>query len=117
MGLKKQHSSILVQLCSSHSFLYQHLHQIGKVDSPVCLVCKRDKETPFHYLLRCPVHRAARVRLQGEVGYCKMSMAGLLNEEKSLAPLFQYINNMRHFHYIFGVFPAVQEEDKEKEGE
>ncbi|KIK50223.1 hypothetical protein GYMLUDRAFT_183068 [Collybiopsis luxurians FD-317 M1] len=105
---------MLVQLHSGHNFLYQHLHCISKVNSPICPACKKDMKTPFHYLLQCPVHRTVRARLQKEVRYHKMSMAGLLNEAESLAPLFQFINDTGRFCHIFGVFPEVDEDNKDR---
>ncbi|KAJ3740269.1 hypothetical protein DFH05DRAFT_1376130, partial [Lentinula detonsa] len=38
-GLKKSHTSILVQLRTGHNFLYRHLHRIGKTASPLCPCC------------------------------------------------------------------------------
>ncbi|KAE9387481.1 hypothetical protein BT96DRAFT_1079931, partial [Gymnopus androsaceus JB14] len=61
-GLAKKHTSILVQLCTCHNYLYKHLNCIGKVASSDCPACRCDPETTFHYLLQCPAHQWDRPR-------------------------------------------------------
>ncbi|KAE9399073.1 hypothetical protein BT96DRAFT_821048 [Gymnopus androsaceus JB14] len=108
--------SILIQLRTGYNYLYRHLNRIGKVQSPDCLGCARAPETAFHYLLQCPAHRGARARLRSEVGREKMTLTGLLDEEKSLTPLFDFINSTGRFKHIFGTLPPIGR-DEEEEGD
>ncbi|KAG2067625.1 hypothetical protein BDR04DRAFT_1026928, partial [Suillus decipiens] len=52
--LPKCQSSILMQLCTSHSPLNQHLHRIGKTVSSNCMYYPEMRETVHHFLLDCP---------------------------------------------------------------
>lgn len=42
----------LTQFLSGHGGFGKYLHRIGKVDSPLCIVC-REEETPEHVLFKC----------------------------------------------------------------
>lgn len=114
-GLPKPLTSMLVQLRTGHNQLSHHLHCIGKIDSPTCPCCNHDDKTAFHYLLRCPAHRGARASLRGAVGRKNLTMNGLLDNEKSLEALFQFVNDTRRFQHIFGTLPPMEKEDDEEQ--
>ena len=50
--LSKRHQVIIVGLQTGHCKLREHLHQIGVVDSPLCLNCGTE-ETVSHSILFC----------------------------------------------------------------
>ncbi|KAE9391732.1 hypothetical protein BT96DRAFT_831626, partial [Gymnopus androsaceus JB14] len=91
---------------TGHNYLYCHLNCIGKVQSSDCPTCAQAPETTFHYLLQCPAHRGARAQLRfcrsgiGDVTE-KMMLRGLLDNEKSLTPLFNFINSTGRFRHIY----------------
>ncbi|KAE9401126.1 hypothetical protein BT96DRAFT_818315, partial [Gymnopus androsaceus JB14] len=81
-----------------------------------CPACRQDPETTFHYLLQCPAQRGARARLRMEIDREKMTLRGLLDEEKSLTPLFEFINMTGCFKHIFGTLPPIAKGDEGEDG-
>jgi len=59
-NLPRRHASALVQLRTGHVPLNQHLARIQKAESPACPRCDSQHETVYHFILICPVYRAAR---------------------------------------------------------
>ena len=55
-NLPKSQMATLVRLRTGHIALNQHLHRMGKADTPVCPCCRRADETVHHFLLHCPAH-------------------------------------------------------------
>ncbi|KAH7886534.1 hypothetical protein F5I97DRAFT_1788665, partial [Phlebopus sp. FC_14] len=47
-----------------HIFLNQHLHHIGKSNTPNCFHCDNTSKTVCYYLLDCPqyVHKQSRLK-------------------------------------------------------
>src|SRR6266481_4554490 len=52
--LTRAQASMLMQLRMRHIPLNQFLHQIGKIDSLLCLACASVEETIHHYIFDCP---------------------------------------------------------------
>ncbi|KAG2127127.1 hypothetical protein DEU56DRAFT_691148, partial [Suillus clintonianus] len=53
-NLPKRHISLLIGLRTRHIALNQHLHRLGKSQSPNCPHCNGSPETIPHFLLSCP---------------------------------------------------------------
>lgn len=55
--LERQHGEVnyhLSQFLSAHGAFGPYLHRIKKADSPFCLTCVNEHETPEHVLFKCP---------------------------------------------------------------
>lgn len=50
---------------SSHANLFKHLNKCSYTDSPLCLVCGKEGETPFHFVGRWPEFFIPRNKLYG----------------------------------------------------
>lgn len=100
--LPRKHASILFQLRSGHAPLRRHLHQLGKVQSPVCPACHSAHETVFHFLIKCPAHRNHRADLFQEVGLKGRNIVYLLSSKEAVRPLFRFIHETGRLASVFG---------------
>ncbi|KAI0365283.1 hypothetical protein BV20DRAFT_909194, partial [Pilatotrama ljubarskyi] len=55
----------LTHLRTGHAPLNDHLHRIGRADSPLCPACMTARETVIHHLIQCPACRRQRALLPG----------------------------------------------------
>jgi hypothetical protein len=95
--------SLLIQLCTSHIGLNQHLFWICRVESPSCPHCGRIMvELVKHFLLICPkyVHGWHQLRCQ----LCRNadSLPFLLSNPTVLKPLLKFVNSTGRFNSTFG---------------
>ena len=95
--LPKSQISTLVRLRTGHIALNQHLHRIGKADTPVCPCCQRADETVHHFLLHCPAHAAARRALNDAMGRDSANLRKLLSTPDALTHLFTFIGATGRF--------------------
>ena len=95
--LLKSQIATLVRLRTGHIALNQHLHCIGKADTPVCLCYQRADETVHHFLIHCPAHVAARRALSDVLGRDAANMQKLLSKANALPHLFTFIGATGRF--------------------
>jgi len=105
--LKKKHTAIYVQLCTSHILLNRHLHKIKKSATPCCLQCKDDQvETVHHFLFDCPKYARERHVLRQKLGHATLSTLHLLSMKSTQQALFRFIDSTKHLHPTFGDIPV-----------
>ena len=107
-GLSRKKASILFQLRSGHTLLRVHLFRIKQADSPRCEWCKGADETVHHYLMVCPAHAEARRAMVAAGGRHTLIVGKVLNTEKLLLPLFQYIARTKRFTETLGDIEGTQ---------
>lgn len=100
--LSRGQASLLFQLRTGHVPLNKHLHRIGAVDSPKCNACRGAEETVIHYLLKCPALTRHRQTMNKELGLGARTLGTLLNNEKALPYLFDFVGATGRFRETFG---------------
>ena len=115
--LKRNQTSLLVQLRTGHIPLNAILHRIKRSDTSECPHCKCGiRETIAHYILSCPHYRGARRLLQAKLRRDASSIPFLLGTRTGIPHLLRYVSNTNRLKTTFG---EVRPEDnfvlKEKE--
>ena len=103
--LMRAQASLLTQLRSGHIPLNSHLHRIRKTTSPLCPNCNRSDETVHHYLFECRAHEHARAELSRKLRRDAKSIRILLNTEKGIHAVLQYVTSTKRLKSIFGDVP------------
>jgi hypothetical protein len=62
LRLPRSKLRILVGLITGHCPLNRHLHNMGRIDEPICIACRMQDELAFHLLCNCPSLISLRVR-------------------------------------------------------
>ena len=96
-ALSRRHTALLFQLRTGHVALNYHLYRIGCADSPIRPNCEEQRETVDHFLLYCPVYARARLRILYTHGATALSTSSLLNRERMLPELFEFIHTTGRF--------------------
>ena len=104
-SLPKYQTSIYTQLRTRHAPLNQHLHRIGKSDSPHCPACPGREETIYHLIFDCPQYARERHTLQNTLRRKASSINFILSSEKATHALMKYINSTQRFKTTFGENP------------
>ncbi|TFK58857.1 hypothetical protein BDN72DRAFT_781493, partial [Pluteus cervinus] len=103
----------LFQLRSGHIPLQAHLHKIHATASPLCARCQlREKETPFHVIMRCPAYNAQREELRKASGYQSLSFPHLLSHTKLFPSLFAFLRDINRLVKNFGTITPPQLKDQ-----
>ena len=89
--------STIFQLRVGHAPLNAYLHRFKKVDSAQCPACGHPKETPEHYLLRCPKYAHERWPILRQMGGRPPKITQLLSNPKFLIPLANYMEATERF--------------------
>ncbi|OCH84712.1 hypothetical protein OBBRIDRAFT_710926, partial [Obba rivulosa] len=92
----------LVQLRTGHAPLNQHLHRIGKSDTPTCPNCGAERETIPHFFFTCPTHHQLRTALRRKLGRTALSLRGLLATPTALRHTLNYVNQTQRFASTYG---------------
>lgn len=85
--LPRRQTSIITQLRTNHTLLNQHLHRIGKSESPYCPHCPEKIESVLHYLFDCPQYARERHILSNALRRKANSLTHLLTSENAITPL------------------------------
>ena len=106
--LRRNQTSLLVQLRTGHIPLNTVLHRMKKLDTPECPHCKNGiRGTIPHFILTCPNYAAARRLLQSKLRRDASSVPFLLGTRKGIPHLLRYISNSNRLKTTFGeVCPA-----------
>jgi ribonuclease HI len=100
--LSRSQASILMQLCTGHIGLNQHLFRIKKAESPSCPHCRGiTVETVKHFLLDCPFYRRERHELQTKLRRNASSLSFLLSSPAATKPLLKYVHSTGRFKPFF----------------
>jgi len=101
--LRRNQSSILIQLRTGHIPLNAILHRIKRSDTPDCPHCQHGtRETLFHYLLECPHYAGARRLLQANLRRDATSIPFLLGSRTGIPHLLRYVSNTNRLKATFG---------------
>ena len=100
--LSRRQSALLFQLRTGQIALDYHLHTIGCAKSPLCPKCEERNETVDHFLLYCPAYARARQRILYLHGANALTLPSLLNRERMLPDLFDFVYTTRRFHAQLG---------------
>jgi len=113
--LKKKHTAIYTQLCTSHILLNKHLYRIKKSASPKCLQCGDDQiESVHHFLFDCSRYNREWHILQQKLGREASSIPHLLSRKSAQQALFRYIDSTKRLHTVFGDIPTPPKSDNSK---
>ena len=101
-NLSHAQTSILTQLCTGHVPLNQHLHRIGKRDSPYCQHCLAMIEDVRHLLLFCKGYTIQRHQLTMILKWKANEISHLLANPKAIRHTLNFLHSTRRFEYIYG---------------
>jgi len=71
LWLDRQHGEMTfhaTQIIAGHGCFQSYLHRIGKAETPVCVFCESEEDTPDHTLQRCTEWNTHRELLSSMVG-------------------------------------------------
>ncbi|KAF8529795.1 hypothetical protein JB92DRAFT_3193527, partial [Gautieria morchelliformis] len=77
-------------------------HNIGKVDTPLCMACRRAVESVPHFLLVFPKYKEQRQELQGKLRRGATAVRALLGRPKAMKPLFNFIHETQRLQQVYG---------------
>ena len=101
--LRRNQSSLLIQLRTGHIPLNQTLYRIKRSATPFCPHCRPDViETVHHLLLYCPHYTRARRLLQAHLGRQSSSLSFLLSSRHGIPDLLRFIHNTNRLRATFG---------------
>ena len=86
-GLEHWKVLLLVQMRTGHVPLQAHLYRIGKVPSPVCLMCHKADETVSHYLVTCMAFATQRGHMERDLRRAAKLVSMLLTNPKAFQSL------------------------------
>ena len=95
--IPRKMSSLIFQLRVGHAPLNGYLHRFEKVDSAQCPACGEERETPEHFILRCPKYAHERWTLLRHVRDNTPRIEEVLSRPKIIVPLIQYIEATERF--------------------
>jgi ribonuclease HI len=104
-GLSRKQSSILIQLRTGHIPLNHYLHRISKTASSTCPSCQQDEETVQHYLFECTTWKHERWHMSRNMGRAAKSISNVLNTQKGVKEVMQYIGRTGRLRSIYGEVP------------
>jgi hypothetical protein len=112
LGLRKAHSSVLIQLRTGRIGLNQYLHKIGIAESEDC-TCGEEVQSPRHILLECRVLVSLRnemwKKIEMKVKRARLDFDALVSE-----PLISsYIADFMIQTGLLGQFQAVEASPEE----
>jgi hypothetical protein len=88
--------SILTQLRTGHIGLNVYLHRFKLTPSPLCQRCAVPESVP-HFLLACPEHQAARIRLMLRLKTVRLSLRSLISSKAEAAPVLAFVRDTGRF--------------------
>ncbi|MBW0520159.1 hypothetical protein O181_059874 [Austropuccinia psidii MF-1] len=102
--LEKGPAATIHQLRMSHVPLNDYLHQIKRKDSPNYQFCNT-RETPYHYLLKCPAfddqrHHFTQQILKHKIRLNPRSLKSILDSPLAFPFLADFITSTNRFQYI-----------------
>lgn len=100
--LNHRQTSILTQLRTGHIPLNEHLHRIGRNDTPYCQNCPRVPENVNHYLLHCTKYNIHRHGLVTALKRNAFNIRQLLSDPVAIRHTLTYVNATGQFSHIYG---------------
>lgn len=111
-NLSRAQGSILTQIRCGHIPLNTYLKKIGKRANDYCNWCRknlriRTPETVNHFILDCQEHKWARAEMNHKLGRSNSyELAKILNTEKGIKALLNFINDTKRFRDTHGQLKA-----------
>ena len=96
------HLPYQVMLHTGHVLLNTHLHQINKIDTPLCPSCGLDSESMHHFLFNCQVWRAECWHMGKALGCKAKLLQHVLSSEKGVDKLLRFLGRMEQFKATYG---------------
>ena len=109
-ALPRRQAALLIQLRSGHAPLNNHLHRIGKAESPLCPACHRKNESVHHYLIECREYDCHRNHMTAKLRRDARSLHTLLSNPLAIPTLFKYINDTKRLNISNRAFSLSDEE-------
>ena len=101
--LRRNQTSLLVQLRTGHIPLNVILHRIKRSDTSECPHCKNGiRESIPHYLLSCPRYAGPRRLLQAKLRRDAYSIPFLLGTRTGIPHLLRYVSDTNRLKATFG---------------
>jgi hypothetical protein len=98
----------MIQLCTGHIGLNQHLFHIRRSETPSCPHCRGiNVETLRHFLFSCPFYATERHTLRNKLSRDANNLAFLLSCPSAYKPLFKYIHDSGRFFSTFKQLTAA----------
>ena len=96
--LDRHQSAVIMQLCTGHSPLNQHLFCIHHSETPSCPHCQGiTVEMVHHYLFLCPQYQHEHHVLHHKLKCKAESLSFLLSSPNAVKPLLSFIHSTKHF--------------------
>ena len=95
-------TSLLTQLRTGHIPLNQHLHRIGRSDTPHCQHCPGTIEDVPHLILFCNRHAHHRHKLTTALGRKAHELSHLLANAKAIRHTLNFLSSTRRFEHLYG---------------
>ncbi|KAH9848421.1 hypothetical protein C2E23DRAFT_739634, partial [Lenzites betulinus] len=86
----------LIQLCTGHAPLNQHLFRIGKTDSLLCPSCRAALESILYFIIQCPAYRYNCTTLARSFTPVLFMLKNLLGNTNTHEPLTAAVVAMMH---------------------
>jgi len=108
-SLNRRQASILTQLRTGHAPINQHLHRIGKSDTPYCpqSTCIRATEDIRHLIFTCPRYAQERYHLTQKISKKNLSAPKLFADGNIIPHTLNYLNRIGRFRHIYGDIASV----------
>ena len=95
-SLTRKQISMIIQICSGHFPLNNHLYKIKKINSNSCTQCSEDQEGPpetvQHFVFNCPAHIVARNELTNVIGLNHFNFKDIMADTNRMKALITFIN-------------------------
>jgi hypothetical protein len=108
--LSRSQTSILTQLRTGHVPLNQHLHHIGRSDSPHCQHCPSVIEDVPHLLFPCNHYTTYRHKLVTALRRKANDISHLLSDPKAIRHTLNFLHDTGRFTHTHGDISAQLEE-------
>ena len=100
--LSRSQTSLLTQLRTGHVPLNQHLHRIGRSDTPYCQHCPDAVENVAHLLLFCRRHAHHRHRIALALKRKAHDLSHLLANTKAIRYTLNFLHSTGRFEHTHG---------------
>lgn len=111
--LRRNQTSLLIQLRSNHIPLNFYLHRIKRVDDADCPHCPGQIEDIRHYLFNCRYYARPRQNLREKLGRKAASMPYLFSKSDGVKGLLKYVHETKRFQHLLGPLWNPEDEDEE----
>lgn len=94
LGMKRNKLKLIIPVLTGHCKLNQHLFRLGFCQSPLCMNCGLEEETPQHFVCLCPSFNSKRLSILGELQIRPTDMRSL-----DLMKLLKFVEQTNRFNF------------------